>query len=189
MNPELTEEGREMAEAFAEAYRERKWAAIYSSPLDRAVTTAQPLADAVGLPIQKRDGFAEIDYGAWDGLSAKEVAERFPIQYAKWTADPAWNAPNEGETAVALAQRVTRELEAIERTHHDGGNVLIVAHKATIRVAICALLGVDVGRFRYRFDCPTGSVTIIEFREHGPFAFAIADRSHLSAKLRALEGT
>ena len=132
---------------------------------------------------------AEIDYGAWDGLSAKEVAERFPIQYARWTADPAWNPPNDGETAVALAQRVTRELEAIERTHHDGGNVLIVAHKATIRVAICALLGVDVGRFRYRFDCPVGSVTIIEFREHGPFAFAIADRSHLSVKLRALEGT
>jgi probable phosphoglycerate mutase len=189
MNPGLTEEGLAMAEAFAEAYRERKWAAIYSSPLDRAVTTAQPIADAVGLPIQKRDGFAEIDYGAWDGLSAKEVAERFPIQYAKWTADPAWNPPTDGETAVALAHRVTHELEAIEHAYHDGGNVLIVAHKATIRVAICVLLGVDVGRFRYRFDCPTGSVTIIEFREHGPFAFAIADRSHLSAKLRALEGT
>ena len=189
MNPGLTEEGRAMAEAFAEAYRERKWAAIFSSPLDRAVTTAQPLADAVGLPVQTRDGFAEIDYGAWDGLSAKEVAERFPIQYAKWTADPAWNPPNDGETAVSLAQRVTRELEAIEHSYHEGGNVLIVAHKATIRVAICVLLGVDVGRFRYRFDCPTGSVTIIEFREHGPFAFALADRSHLSAQLRALEGT
>jgi len=111
------------------------------------------------------------------------------MQYARWTADPAWNPPTEGETAVALAQRVTNELEAIEHTHHDGGNVLIVAHKATIRVAICALLGVDVGRFRYRFDCPVGSVTIIEFREHGPFAFAIADRSHLSVELRALEGT
>ena len=153
------------------------------------MTTAQPLADAVGLAVETRDGFAEIDYGSWDGLSAHEVAVRFPIEYARWTADPAWNPPTGGETAVALAQRVTRELEAIERTHHDGGNVLIVAHKATIRVAICALLGVDVGRFRYRFDCPVGSVTIIEFREHGPFAFAIADRSHLDARLRALEGT
>ena len=78
-----------MAASFAEAYRHRRWAAIYSSPLDRAVTTAQPLADAVGLPVQTRDGFAEIDYGAWDGLSATEVADRFPIQYARWTADPA----------------------------------------------------------------------------------------------------
>ena len=159
LDPPLTEEGLAMAASFAAAYRDRRWAALYSSPLGRAVTTAQPLADAVGQPVQTRDGLAEIDYGAWDG------------------------------TAVALAQRVTRELEAIEHAHHDGGNVLIVAHKATIRVAICALLGVDVGRFRYRFDCPVGSVTIIEFREHGPFAFAIADRSHLDARLRALEGT
>ena len=189
LDPTLTDEGRAMAASFADAYRDRTWAGIYSSPLGRAVTTAQPLAEALGLPIQTREGFAEIDYGAWDGLSASEVAARFPIEHARWTADPAWNPPTGGETAVALAQRVTRELEAIERTHHDGGNVLIVAHKATIRVAICALLGVDVGRFRYRFDCPVGSVTIIEFREHGPFAFAIADRSHLDARLRALEGT
>jgi probable phosphoglycerate mutase len=189
MNPSLTDEGVAMAASFASAYRNVKWKAIYSSPLSRAVTTAAPLAEAVGVPIQTRDGFAEIDYGDWDGLSASQVAERFEMQYARWTADPAWNPPTGGETAVALAQRVTRELEAIEREHHDGGNVLIVAHKATIRVAICALLGVDVGRFRYRFDCPVGSVTIIEFREHGPFAFAIADRSHLDARQRALEGT
>lgn len=189
LDPPLTDEGLAMAASFATAYRDRRWAGIYSSPLGRAVTTAQPLADAVGLPIQTRDGFAEIDYGAWDGLTDREVADRFPLEYARWSADPAWNPPPGGETAVALAQRVTRELEAIERAHHDGGNVLIVAHKATIRVAICTLLGVDVGRFRYRFDCPACSVTIIEFREHGPFACAIADRSHLDARQRALEGT
>jgi probable phosphoglycerate mutase len=178
-----------MAESFCEAYRHVKWEAMYSSPLSRAVTTAMPLANAVGLPVQARDGFAEIDYGEWDGLSAPEVSARFQVAYERWTADPAWNPPTGGETAVALAQRVTREMEAIEREHHEGGNVLIVAHKATIRVAICVLLGVDVGRFRYRFDCPVGSVTIIEFRQHGPFAFAIADRSHLDTRQRALEGT
>ena len=148
LDPALTAEGREMAASFAAAYRARTWAAIYSSPLSRAVTTAHPLADALELPVQTRDGFAEIDYGEWDGMSDREVAARFPIEYARWTADPAWNPPNGGETAVALAQRVTRELETIEHTHHDGGNVLIVAHKATIRVAICTLLGVDVGRLR-----------------------------------------
>jgi probable phosphoglycerate mutase len=189
MNPALTEDGVAMARSFAAAYRDRPWRAIYASPLGRAIETATPIAEAVGLPIQTREGLAEIDYGAWDGLTPEEVEQRFPIEHARWTADPAWNPPTGGETAVALAQRVTRELESIEHVHHEGGNVLIVAHKATIRVAICALLGVDVGRFRYRFDCPTGSVTIIEFRRHGPFAVAIADRSHLDARLRGLEGT
>jgi len=188
MDPSLTDEGLLMAEAFAASYRHKAWKAIYSSPLTRAVTTAKPLSEAVGVPVQTREGFAEIDYGDWDGMSASEVNERYHSDYLRWTADPAWNPPTGGETAVALAQRVTRELESIA-AEHVHGNVLIVAHKATIRVAICALLGVDVGRFRYRFDCPVGSVTIIEFREHGPFAFAIADRSHLDARQRALEGT
>ena len=72
---------------------------------------------------------------------------------------------------------------------HEDGNVLVVSHKASIRVALCALLGVDVGRFRYRFGCPVGSVSIVEFGAHGPLAEAVADRSHLDARLRALEGT
>jgi probable phosphoglycerate mutase len=100
LDPPLTDEGLAMATSFATAYRDRRWAGIYSSPLGRAMTTAQPLADAVGLPVQTRDGFAEIDYGAWDGLSDRDVADRFPIEYARWTADPAWNPPPGGETAV-----------------------------------------------------------------------------------------
>ena len=63
-----------MAESFAAAYGNTKWSAIYSSPLQRAVTTAEPLAREVGLPVLARDGFAEIDYGEWDGLSASQVA-------------------------------------------------------------------------------------------------------------------
>jgi hypothetical protein len=56
-------------------------------------------------------------------------------------------------------------------------------------VLLCALLGVDVGRFRYRFGCPVSAVSIVAFGAHGPLAEAVADRSHLSARLRDLEGT
>ena len=83
---------------------------------------------------------------------------------------------------------MTEVIEEIRASHADG-NVLVVSHKASIRVALCALLGVDVGRFRYRFGCPVGSVSIIEFGTHGPLAEAVADRSHLDARLRALPGT
>jgi len=188
LNPELTAEGLAMAEAFGEAYRDMEWRGIYSSPLSRAVATATPLARAVGLPVQERDELAELDYGQWDGMTTDEVALRFQIEYVRWTADPAWNPPTGGETAVQLAQRMTTAIGEIDATHDDG-NVLVVSHKASIRVALCALLGVDVGRFRYRFGCPVGSVSIVEFGDHGPLAEAIADRSHLDARLRALEGT
>jgi broad specificity phosphatase PhoE len=188
LDPPLTPEGITMAEEFAAAYRELEWRAIYSSPLDRAIATAAPLAAAVGLPIERRDELAELDYGAWDGMTADEVARMFHIEHERWAADPAWNPPTGGETAVQLAQRMTRAVEEIDATHDDG-NVLVVSHKASIRVALCALLGVDVGRFRYRFGCPVGSVSIIEFGDHGPLAAAVADRSHLDARLRQLEGT
>jgi broad specificity phosphatase PhoE len=188
LDPALTPEGAAMAEAFGQAYRDVEWRGIYSSPLSRAVATATPLARAIGLPICQRDELAELDYGRWDGMTTDEVAAQFHIEHERWTADPAWNPPTGGETAVQLAQRMTRAVEEIDATYDDG-NVLVVSHKASIRVALCALLGVDVGRFRYRFGCPVGSVSIVEFGDHGPLAEAVADRSHLDARLRALEGT
>ncbi|MFL5606782.1 MAG: histidine phosphatase family protein [Gemmatimonadaceae bacterium] len=188
LDPGLTAEGLAMAEAFGQAYRDTEWRGIYSSPLTRAVATATPLGRVLGLPIQERGELAELDYGQWDGMTTEEVALRFHIEYERWTADPAWNPPTGGETAVQLAQRMTTVIEEIDATHDDG-NVLVVSHKASIRVVLCALLGVDVGRFRYRFGCPVGSVSIVEFGDHGPLAEAVADRSHLDARLRALEGT
>lgn len=188
LDPALTEEGSAMADAFAAAYRGESWTAIYCSPLERAVATAAPLAAATGLVVQRRDGLAELDYGAWDGLSADVVARDWHDEHERWSADPAWNPPTGGETAIALAQRMTHVIEEITDAHLDG-NVLVVSHKASIRVLLCALLGVDVGRFRYRFGCPVGSVTVVEFGGHGPLALAVAERSHLSPYLRSLEGT
>jgi probable phosphoglycerate mutase len=75
------------------------------------------------------------------------------------------------------------------KSRFDNGNVLFVSHKATIRIILCGLLGIDVGRFRYRLVCPVGSISIVEFTEHGPLLQALADRSHLSEALRSLPGT
>ncbi len=188
LDPDLTPEGSAMADAFAAAYRVEPWTAIYASPLRRAIETARPLAAAKGLEIQRRDELAEIDYGKWDGLSAPVVERQWHDEHERWTADPAWNPPTGGETAIALAQRMTNVIEEITEAHMDG-KVLVVSHKASIRVLLCALLGVDVGRFRYRFGCPVGSVSIVSFGAHGPLAEAVADRSHLDARQRGLEGT
>jgi probable phosphoglycerate mutase len=188
LDPELTPEGTAMAEAFAAAYASQPWTAIYASPLARAVATAMPLANAIGKPVERRPDLAEIDYGLWDGLSTEAVDAQWHDEYERWTADPAWNPPTRGETAIAIGQRMTGVIEEIIDAHLDG-NVLVVSHKASIRVLLCALLGVDVGRFRYRFGCPVGSVSIVAFGAHGPLAEAVADRSHLDAALRGLEGT
>jgi probable phosphoglycerate mutase len=185
---ELTADGVAMAEAFAAAYRDVRWSGIYCSPQGRARATAAPLAAATGITPEITDDLREIDYGAWEGLTVEETDRRYHDDYVAWTADPAWNPPTGGETAVALAARVARVVEAVKRKH-PAGDVLLVSHKATLRVLLCALLGIDVGRFRYRLDCPTASLSVVEFAPHGPLLKVLADRSHLGMRLRELPGT
>jgi broad specificity phosphatase PhoE len=188
LNPDLTADGRQMAEDFARAYTSKPWQAIFTSPLKRTLETAHPICSATGLSPQVRDGLKEIGYGQWEGKTVEEVQSEFHDDYLRWTADPAWYPPTDGEPAVAIAHRSLQVVEEIEQVY-DEGNVLIVSHKATIRILLCSLLGIDVGRFRYRLACPVGSVSVVEFGEHGPLLRAMADRDHLDDRLKNLPGT
>ena len=188
LDPELTLEGMEMAHAFTAVYRTKPWRAIYSSSLRRSIATAQTLCDALGMDLRVSANLNEIGYGRWEGLTKPKVDQDYHDDYISWLADPAWHAPTGGELAVAIARRGLQVIEEINERFSDG-NVLVVSHKATIRIIICALLGIDVGRFRYRLVCPVGSVSIVEFTSHGPLLQAMADRSHLSDALQSLPGT
>jgi probable phosphoglycerate mutase len=188
LDPELTRQGLQMAEAFAATYRAKPWRAIYSSNLRRGISTAQPLCDELGLRMQVRADLNEISYGKWEGSSKAEVDKHYHHDYVSWLADPAWHAPTEGEQAIAVARRALGVIDEIKQ-EFDHGNVLIVSHKATIRIILCAVIGIDVSRFRYRLGCPVGSVSVVEFWSEGPLLHTLADRSHLSEALRSLPGT
>jgi broad specificity phosphatase PhoE len=188
LDPELTQEGLQMAQAFTAAYRSKPWAAIFSSSLRRSTATAKLLCDAIGMTMQVRSELVEIGYGKWEGLTKEEADREYRDDYIRWLADPAWNAPTGGELAVAVARRGLQIIEEIKE-HFSDRNVLVVSHKATIRIILCSLLGIDLGSFRYRLGCPVGSVSIVEFTSEGPLLKALADRSHLSEALRSLPGT
>jgi probable phosphoglycerate mutase len=188
LDPELTADGSEMAQAFADAYKGAQWSAIYSSPLRRTSMTAQPLSDALSLKVDLRDDLKEIGYGKWEGRTVETVSRDYHDDYLRWLADPAWHAPTEGERAVAIASRGLRVIEEIKQRFTEG-NILIVSHKATIRIMLCSLLGIDVGRFRYRLVCPVGSISLVEFGAQGPLLQTLADRRHLNERLCRLPGT
>jgi broad specificity phosphatase PhoE len=188
LDPELTPEGLEMARAFASAYRRKPWSAVYCSALRRSAATAQPLCDELGIAPQARAEFNEIGYGKWEGLTKQTVERDHHDDYITWVADPAWHAPTGGELAITIARRSLKAVDEIMRQCPDG-NVLVVSHKATIRIILCALLGIDVGRFRFRFACPVGSLSVVEFSSAGPMLQRLADRSHLSEALQSLPGT
>jgi broad specificity phosphatase PhoE len=187
-DPDLTEDGVAMAAAFAGAYGDPRWTAICASPLRRAMQTARAVAAAAGMPIEERDELAEIAYGAWEGRTAEQVDRDFHDDYVRWTADPAWNPPTGGEPAITVARRVRGLIDDLT-SRHESGQVLLVSHKATIRIALCSLLDIDVGRFRYRLGCPVASLSVVELAAHGPLLHRLADRAHLDDRLRSLPGT
>jgi broad specificity phosphatase PhoE len=185
---ELTPSGYEMAEDFASAYRDLPWTAVLSSPLKRTMATAKALCEPLGLEILKRDGLKEIYYGEWEGKTPEQVNHEFHDEYVRWLADPGWNAPTGGEKAIDISRRSSEVLEEIEHTY-ESGNILIVSHKATIRIMLCYLLGIDVGRFRDRIAMPVASLSVVELSAHGPLVHVMGDRSHLKVDLRNRKGT
>jgi broad specificity phosphatase PhoE len=188
LNPDLTPEGLKMAIAFAEAYKSLPWTAIYASPMRRTIATAQPLRDAVGIELRLRDGLKEISYGQWEDQTAEAVKQTYPDVYQRWMTEPAWNEPPGGETAIAVASRANLVIAEIER-QYPTGNVLVVSHKATIRIILCSLLGIDLGRYRDRIDMPAASLSVVRFEKYGPMLVKLGDRSFLPEDLRLRPGT
>ena len=188
IDPELTLAGIQMAEAFAAAYRSVPWTAVYASPLKRTVATAKPLCDAIGLPMRLRDGLMEISYGEWEGRTPEDVKQQHPTDHERWETEPSWYAPTGGESGAQVASRASMVLSEI-LSRNPEGNVLVVTHKATLRLLLCTLLGIDLGRYRDRIAALAGSVTGVRFGRHGPMLEFLGDRSYMSEELRSLPGT
>jgi len=188
LDPDLTDNGKRMAEQFAAAHRSMSWAGVYVSPMKRTIATAKPLCETLGIEMQLRDGLKEIAYGEWEGRTQEDVKEHNADIYLRWMTEPAWNAPPGGETAQQIAARATPVISEIIAAHKDG-NVLVVSHKATIRILLCDFLGIDLGRYRDRIAAFAGSVSTVRFGQYGPLLEVLGDRSYMSDDLRALPGT
>ncbi|NJN29483.1 MAG: histidine phosphatase family protein [Synechococcales cyanobacterium RM1_1_8] len=184
----LTAAGQSMAQAFADSYASLPWQAIYSSPLLRARSTAQPMVEATGLELKIRAGLREANFGDWEGKPKDEVNEKLGDEYRDWMMEPAWNPPTNGETAVQIASRAMAVIAEIEETHRDG-NVLIFSHKTTLRIILCSLLGIDLGRYRDRLDYPAASLSIVSFGKYGPLLERMGDRAYMPQALQERAGT
>jgi len=189
LDAELTPEGHAMAQAFADAYSEIDWTDVYVSPMNRTIATAQPLCDAIGKTMQIRDGLKEINYGEWESQDLDHIKQNYEQDYIRWMTEPAWNAPTGGETSVQIANRALAVIAEIEAKYSSGGNILIVSHKATIRIIICSLLGMDIGRYRDRVNALAGSISVIKFATYGPMLEVLGDRHYLPQQLRDRAGT
>jgi len=160
----LSEEGREQTRRLAERLSGENIVAVFASPLGRTVETAQILAAPHKLEVQTRDGFREINHGRWEQMTRREVEKRFPEEAVEWEKDPYTFAPAGGESGLSVTARALPALIELVR-EYQGKNILVVSHKATIRLLLSSLLGFDPRRYRDALDQKPAALNIVDFRD------------------------
>lgn len=164
INPELSQEGIFQAQRLAERLADDAITAAYCSPLIRTVQTATILSQPHRLTPIQQDGLREIHHGHWEGMLRADVEAQFSEEYAAWEEDPFTFAPQGGEAGVNV---IARALPVIRQVvlDHRGQNVLIVSHKATLRLIISSLLGFDGRGYRDRLDQSPACLNVIDFKD------------------------
>jgi len=142
--------------------------AVYTGPLRRTIATAQIIADAAGVPdLRILHGLNNLDYGAWEGMTAEEAASYEPEAHAVYRTSPAEAVCPHGERLIDAQRRMIAALQLIG-SRHPGEAVVAVTHAVMIRLTLVALNGVEGESWRR--PIVRGSVT--EFRFDGTIRLA-----------------
>lgn len=163
-NVPLSNGGREQAQRLAQRLAGVEISAVYASPLDRTRETAEILAKPHGLTVGLSSDLREISHGHWEEMTRQQVEAQFPAEAAAWDEDPFTCAPEGGETGLAVTARALPALLEIVRSHL-GKAVIVVSHKATIRLLLSSLLGFDPRRFRDNLDQNPAALNCIDFKD------------------------
>ena len=159
----LAEEGRAQARALGVRLAQEPLAAAYASPMSRAIDTAELIVEGRGLDVSVVPDLRETDHGHWEGKTRDDVKTGFPDEYARWERDPFTFAPSHGETGLQVLSRALPAFLAIAG-RHGNASVLVVSHKATIRLVVSALLGIELRGYRDRLDMSPCGLTILDLK-------------------------
>ena len=162
----LGDNGRFQVERLSARLEAAPLTAAYSSPMRRTIETAEVVARPHGLQPTLVDALREIDHGHWEGRRRADVQAAFPDEYAAWEHDPFTCAPLGGESGLQVLARALPAMEQIVR-RHPGESVLVVSHKATNRLVIASLIGLELRGYRDRLDQLPACLNLLEFNDGG----------------------
>lgn len=163
----LNEKGQKQAQALGDALKDVPIKAIYSSPLERAMETASPIAESHKLTIMQEPDLMDTNIGKWQGKSWKLLALRKEWKIVQ-------NAPSrfrfpEGESFPECQTRIVNVLERVIKKHNKPQDIVaVVFHADPIKLAVAHFLGMPLDHFQ-RLGCDTGSLTMIAAGESGAF--------------------
>jgi probable phosphoglycerate mutase len=172
------EQAKRLAQRLAgEAAQGMRLDAIYSSDLQRAQQTAQPIATALGLPLQLRKGLRERLYGAFEGYDRDQIAERYPDEFEHWQTRDGGFAPPDGESMRAFYHRVMETVTPIVAAH-PGARIACVAHGGVLDCVyrFARDLTLEVPR---DYALLNTSVNVVDFAGGKGKVVSWADISHL----------
>lgn len=178
----LTERGREAAARLAERLADVDIDRIISSPLGRAVETAELICH--GCAIEQDARLAELDYGRWESLTVDEIDRRYPGERAQYEADPAAHRVGGGESGRHVARRLAPLVEElVEWAEGTGGGrtCMLVGHSSVNRILLAMCLGVPLSDYRRRFRQDWLNLTVLHWpdRESGPLLLLANDQGHV----------
>lgn len=159
----LSEEGERQAQLLGQRLKDHRIHAAWCSPMIRTRRTAELILAPHGLAATPVEEFREIDHGRWERKTRAEVEEEFPDEYSAWEQDPFTFAPDGGESGLHVLARALPALQGIVR-EHEGETLLVVSHKATIRLLLGSFLGFDLRGYRDHLDQSPCSLNILDFK-------------------------
>jgi probable phosphomutase (TIGR03848 family) len=161
----LNERGQKQAQALGEALKEVPLKAIFSSPLERAMETAEPVATSHRLEIIQEPGLRDANVGKWEGKSLKAL--RLTNAWKVVQHSPSRFQFPEGESFMDLQTRIVNALENIVKKHNKPKDIIaVVFHADPIKLAVAHFLGLPLDHFQ-RLSCDTGSVSALYVGEMG----------------------
>ena len=177
---ELNEHGRWQAQRLALSLKDEAIGAIYSSPLKRALATAEPIASSHGLEVQVDDGLIEMDIGEMEGLTFQQVGERYPHFLQAWLGgQAAYEAMPGGERLLDVQERAWQAIERI-RQRQEQGTVAAVTHNFVIITLLCRVLGLELANFR-RLRHSVAAKSVLEMGRDRIIVVSFNDTCHLEA--------
>ncbi len=160
----LSAEGCRQAELLGKRLAPEPIDVAFASPMQRTMDTARLIVAPAGIGVTAVDGIREIAHGRWEGMRRADVERQYPEQYDRYENDPYTFAPTDGESGLAVTARALPALLKIVENNCDK-RILVVSHKATIRLLISSLLGFDARKYRERLDQSPCALNILDFRD------------------------
>lgn len=175
----LNEQGVKEAEAVGKALKNENITLVYSSPLSRAVQTAEPTAKMRGLAIIRLEGITDMNFGVWEGRRLEDVEKEDSERYRMWVEQPHELAIPKGETLAEVQNRALNTVKEIVNKH-PSESIMLVSHRVVCKLLVLGLMELGPDKF-WNIQQDTACINLFAVKDGRTIMFKTNDTCHLAS--------